>query len=597
MTSMNVGELHATLELDDRLTRKLERTHREFKATGRSMNAEAKLGLDTEAFDENLAGAKKDAKDTAEDISRMRPEMDGSGVTNSITSGLGSGSGKLAIAGGVAGGAIMEGLTSVVSGGVDLFIGEVDKAFTRQSDRAALGASLLLPPEMSAELGRQAGEVWAQGWGENEDEVGRAMRGIILNIGGLGDMSETEFQGMTVKALGLANVMGIDVVAATRSVGSMIKNGMAKDANEGFDILAAGLAGVDESLQGEALETLDEYGANFRDLGLTGSQAFGVITASVAAGGRNLDLAADTLRTFHDQLIEGTPETVQALNDIGLNGQDMVTKIREGGPGATQALSDIQVALNGTADPDLRNRVGAQLFGTQWFDNGANATLAMDPLKTGLGDVAGKSDEVVTALDTQGAQWEAVKRQMQENFTDYMTNTLFPKFGEFNTWVLGMKDALVDLGHWGIDPIIGSLQTLFGWVGDVIEKFEDFTNRFSGSGSGILNTALRIAGVNPDIFADGGGIVPGPVGSSQLVMAHGGETIVPTHKMSAADAFASGFGGQTGMGAVRGSGGGAGGYRPRRPTIAPDRKAQQLAVVLDGRAIGAATIPRDRAYR
>jgi hypothetical protein len=55
---------------------------------------------------------------------------------------------------------------------------------------------------------------------------------------------------------------------------------------------------------------------------------------------------------------------------------------------------------------------------------------------------------------------------------------------------------------------------------------------------GLIGT---IGGFIANLFkADDGGIVPGPIGAPRLVMAHGGETILPTHK-----GMAGGMGGVT----------------------------------------------------
>ena len=41
-----------------------------------------------------------------------------------------------------------------------------------------------------------------------------------------------------------------------------------------------------------------------------------------------------------------------------------------------------------------------------------------------------------------------------------------------------------------------------------------------------------VSGVKGLLGFDSGGIVPGPMGSPQLAVVHGGETILPTHKQS-----------------------------------------------------------------
>ena len=60
---------------------------------------------------------------------------------------------------------------------------------------------------------------------------------------------------------------------------------------------------------------------------------------------------------------------------------------------------------------------------------------------------------------------------------------------------------------------------------------------FRSNNTPINNPSVFIPGggqidfTNPDLPAlDSGGIVPGPTGSDQLILAHGGETVLPTHK-------------------------------------------------------------------
>jgi hypothetical protein len=55
-----------------------------------------------------------------------------------------------------------------------------------------------------------------------------------------------------------------------------------------------------------------------------------------------------------------------------------------------------------------------------------------------------------------------------------------------------------------------------------------------------------------DLFQwlDEGGIVAGPRGSAQMVVAHGGETVLPTHKGPVALAVSGGSGASASTGAV-----------------------------------------------
>jgi hypothetical protein len=98
------------------------------------------------------------------------------------------------------------------------------------------------------------------------------------------------------------------------------------------------------------------------------------------------------------------------------------------------------------------------------------------------------------------------------------------------------------------DTIIGAAGRVVGAIQAIIDTFQnlpsagDVASHVPGSGSGaanilgtvgqgILDANLGARAVNwfGDRF-DSGGVVPGPRGRARLVMAHGGETILPTHR-------------------------------------------------------------------
>lgn len=82
----------------------------------------------------------------------------------------------------------------------------------------------------------------------------------------------------------------------------------------------------------------------------------------------------------------------------------------------------------------------------------------------------------------------------------------------------GLKDALAGVADWIINKI-GEIKRAaadaLGPVGDVI-----------GFGSKVTGGALGLLGF------DDGGVIPGPRGAPRIVLAHAGETILPTHKQT-----------------------------------------------------------------
>lgn len=90
-----------------------------------------------------------------------------------------------------------------------------------------------------------------------------------------------------------------------------------------------------------------------------------------------------------------------------------------------------------------------------------------------------------------------------------------------------------------VDAIVGAIDRIKSAASDALGPVGDLIGKANSLGGGIL-------GAIPGF--DTGGVVPGPRGAPRLVLAHGGETILPTHKpgyMSNLSPIASGAGTMT----------------------------------------------------
>ena len=169
-------------------------------------------------------------------------------------------------------------------------------ATSKEAGSDLLAARIGLSPEESARIGKIAGGLYGNAYGEDLGQVNDAIDGIKVNIGDLGKFSNAELTGMGAKALDLSKIMDEDVGRVTRGVGQLMRNGLAKDGTEAFDLITAASQKLPKEMRGELLDTIEEYSADFSSLGITGPQAMGALSASVKAGARNTDLAADALR-------------------------------------------------------------------------------------------------------------------------------------------------------------------------------------------------------------------------------------------------------------------------------------------------------------
>jgi phage-related minor tail protein len=294
-----------------------------------------------------------------------------------------------------AGGAAAAGMGAAIATGLaqNLDIG---------AGRAKLTAQLDLTKEESAKYGELAGKVYAGNYGESLTAVNDAIKSVVHNVGDVGTLGEEGFQKATEAALTLSDTMGVDVGATTEAVAKMIRNGLVKTPEEAFNVLTKGFTdGADRS--GDFLETINEYSPQFAKLGIDGDTALSMINAGLRAGARDTDVIADAFKEFSLLAIDKTSDAGKAFKALGLDAQDTRGKIAAGGDGAREMTNKVIDQLNKVKDPVKRNKLGIQLFGTQWEDTMRQILPAMDGVLEKSEDVTGATDRMTAAAGDSGA--------------------------------------------------------------------------------------------------------------------------------------------------------------------------------------------------
>lgn len=286
---------------------------------------------------------------------------------------------------------------AAAAGGAAAFSDAFSTAMDLTRAQSTVTAQLGLSASESERIGTVAGDLFASGYGQSMDDVANAIRGVGVNISDLGSLSDTELQKISRSALGLADIMGEDVSRVTRGVGQLMRNELVPDAEEAFDLIARASQSLPQEMQGELIDTIEEYSADFRQLGLDGPAALGAISSAIEAGARNTDLAADALREFSIRALDGSDTTAGGFEAIGLNAEEMIGRIEQGGPTAQSALSDV---IQGLQDLDgaAQEQAGVALFGTQFENLGIDALAAMDPATAALTDFTGAADAANEAM-------------------------------------------------------------------------------------------------------------------------------------------------------------------------------------------------------
>lgn len=263
-------------------------------------------------------------------------------------------------------------------------------------------------------LGRAAGEAYANVFGEsveaNMDTARLALQFKIIDA----DTSTRSAQQVIQSLAGIADVLGEDVRPIATAVTTLLKSGMAKNAEEAFDLIATGARnGVNRGE--DLLDTFTEYPAVLRRLGLTGSEMLGLLNQSLAAGARNSDVAADALKEFQIRATDASEASADGFEALGLNAEEMTAKIARGGEDARDGLDAVLTKLRETEDPVVRNTAAVALFGTKAEDLG-EALFAMDLSSAvdQLDGVTGSAQRMFDTLaDNDATKMEQAKRNIE----------------------------------------------------------------------------------------------------------------------------------------------------------------------------------------
>lgn len=370
-----------------------------------------------------LVASAKGIKQTIESEIGSQLHQVGQKGGQDLGDGIQAGSGgKMKAAGAFIGTALLAGIGLAIAG-----VGKIiADTIGQESAGANLSARLGLGPEETARMGKLSGEIYAQNYGDSLGQVNDAVVAITQNIG---DGSKAWTDQTTKDVLTVANVFQQDLGGTTKAVGQLIRTGLVKDATEGLDLITKGLQNGSNKAD-DLLDTFNEYGTQFRKLGLDGPKALGLISQAIQAGARDSDVAADALKEFSIRAVDGSKLTAEGFKALGLNADDMAQKFGQGGAVASSALDLTLNKLRDIKDPILQSQAAVALFGTQAEDLG-QALFAMDGTKAveQLGAVGGATKKVGdTISDTAENRIETFKRSVQQNLVNFMGDKVIPFF-------------------------------------------------------------------------------------------------------------------------------------------------------------------------
>lgn len=407
------------------------------------------------------------------DIGEQAGEDAGHGIGDGVTDGAEDGSrGAIGALSGIAKG-FAAGAVGAAIGGA-LMAGMAD-AMEQEKIAGRLGAQLGATPEEARRYGKLAGRLYADAVTEDfqgaADTISAVMRAGIAPP----DATNAQIQSIATNVSDLASTFDLDLGQTANAVGQILKTGLEKDGRHAVDVLTRGLQKMGPRAD-DIADTFNEYSTIFRQMGLSASDATGLLSQGLKAGARDTDVVADALKEFVLITQGGGKQVDAAFAKIGLSGKEMQKAFVEGGPKARDALDDVFDGLRKIKDPAERNATALQLFGTKAEDT-QKALLSLDPSEAtdALGKVGGAADEMGKSLrDNASTQIESFKRTMQQNLVDFLGGTVLPAVESFKdrfvkTWGGIWSEASASNGDIA-DKLLGVFKILGSRIGSKLAE-------------------------------------------------------------------------------------------------------------------------------
>lgn len=307
-----------------------------------------------------------------------------------------------------------------------------------------LAAQLGLSAKESERVGKIAGSLYRDAYGDSIEGVNDAVGAVMSGIKGMSEASSKDLQSVTATALDFATAFEVDVQRAVQIAGQAVTTGLAKDATEAFDLITAGAQKVPSALREDFLDATDEYGQFFSALGYSGEQAMAMLVDASEDGMYGLDKMGDAIKEFTIRGTDMSKSTKDAFKDFGAGAEDierLTNSLLEGGPTAQAATQEIVDGLLSIEDPGRQARAAIALFGTPLED------LNTTEIPAFLESMRGGSDAM--------AGFEGAAKEMGDTLNDNFATRME---GWKRTAQGFVQDALMKLADWGAKTV--------SWMGE-----------------------------------------------------------------------------------------------------------------------------------
>lgn len=361
-------------------------------------------------------------------------------------------------------------------------------------------------------LGESVKNIYAQNLGEDFNDVAEGLAATQK----ASDLAGEALEQATAAGFVLRDTFDYDISESARAASALMKN-FNISAEEAYGLIATGAQnGADKN--GDLLDTLNEYSAQFAALGLSADQFMGSLVEGADAGLFSIDKVADAVKEFNIRAKDGSDSSAEAFKGLGLNSDKMFAAFAAGGETAQAAFFDTVEALNKLEDPLKRNEIGVALFGSQFEDLEAGILPVLGDIETAAYDGAAALQQINDVkYNDLGSAFEAVKRSAEvallpmasmiantltslapiltdtfEEISPVITDTLNACMPFVQDFLVGMGDTLKKVMPMVTELAAGILPLLAQLVGSFLPPLLDLAQQLLPPLMQIISTVLPV---------------------------------------------------------------------------------------------------------
>ena len=301
-----------------------------------------------------------------------------------------------------------------------------------------IGASTGATGKDLKQLGQIAQAVYSHNFGDSLEDVADGISVVRQTTQLMGK----ELQAATEAGFALRDTFGYDLAESARTASSLMKN-FQIDAEKAYNIIAVGAQnGADQN--GDLLDTLNEYSAQYAALGLSADQFVNGLISGAKAGVFSIDKVGDAVKEFNIRAKDGSKSTTGAFATLKLNATKTMQAFASGGDTAQWAFFQVVRALESMQDPVAKNQTAVALFGTQYEDLEQTVLpvlASMEDSSKQAYDALGQINQV--KYDDLGSAMEGLKRTIE--------GALLPSASKITSGpLMDAMEALQDMARDGV---------------------------------------------------------------------------------------------------------------------------------------------------